>query len=105
MTTSIRLFILLSSFFVVSLSLMSTASAHYPEDKIWYVCAESTVTEDGYYELWAVVSQPIESPNDYHNHTGALNAFHDAINVERAAMLAAGDPSPPPSMLARLGMG
>lgn len=28
----------------------------------------------------------------------------DAVNVERAAMLAAGDPSPPPSMLAALGL-
>ena len=29
---------------------------------------------------------------------------HDVVNVERAAMLAAGDPSPPPSMLRLLGM-
>jgi glyoxylase-like metal-dependent hydrolase (beta-lactamase superfamily II) len=29
---------------------------------------------------------------------------HDQINVERAAMLAAGDPSPPPSMLRLLGL-
>ncbi|MGI9623037.1 MAG: hypothetical protein ACR2PK_09395 [Acidimicrobiales bacterium] len=29
---------------------------------------------------------------------------YDAVNVQRAAMLAAGDPSPPPAMLALLGM-
>lgn len=29
---------------------------------------------------------------------------NDEVNVERAAMLAAGDPSPPPSMLRRLGL-
>lgn len=29
---------------------------------------------------------------------------HTPVNIERAAMLAAGDPSPPPSLLSRLGM-
>jgi glyoxylase-like metal-dependent hydrolase (beta-lactamase superfamily II) len=35
---------------------------------------------------------------------GWSDRHFDAVNVERAAMLAAGDPSPPPSMLRLLGM-
>ena len=37
-------------------------------------------------------------------HDWAEQRFH-AANVERAALLAAGDPSPPPSILALMGLG